>query len=129
MMRRTFSLALAAALLGAPAAAFQPDVSADVAANLRASGKAGERFDGYLGLVGDAPASVRAEMDAVNIKRRAFYTDLAAKRGAKIEEVGATAACRILGSRVLPGQYYQLQDGVWRQREGDMPVARPTYCG
>ena len=130
MMRRTLSLALAAALLGAaPAPAFQADVSADVAASLRATGQVGERFDGYLGLVGNAPASVRAEMDAVNIKRRAFYTDLAAKRGAKLEEVAATAACRILATRVQPGQYYQLQDGVWRQRDGDTPVARPTYCG
>jgi uncharacterized protein YdbL (DUF1318 family) len=65
----------------------------------------------------------------VNIKRRAFYTDLAAKRGAKIEEVGATTACTIFATKVQAGQYYQLQDGVWRQRDGGTPVPRPTYCG
>ncbi|QPQ55287.1 YdbL family protein [Allosphingosinicella flava] len=129
MTRRTktilTALALSVATANAGAAyAFQADASAA----LRASGQAGERYDGYLGAVGDAPASVRAEIDAVNIKRRAFYTDLAAKRGAKIEEVGATTACTIFATKVQPGQYYQLQDGVWRQRD-DAPIPRPTYCG
>ncbi len=57
----------------------------DASAQLRASGQVGEQADGYLGLVGSAPAAVRAQVDSVNIKRRAYYTDLAAKRGAKIE--------------------------------------------
>ena len=65
----------------------------------------------------------------MNIKRRAFYTDLAAKRGAKIEEVAATTACEIFATKVGPGQYYRGTDGVWRQREGSAPVPRPSYCG
>ena len=65
----------------------------DASAQLRASGKVGEQADGYLGLVGSAPADVRAKVDAINIQRRAYYTDLAAKRGAKIEEVAATTGC------------------------------------
>ena len=101
----------------------------DASAELRASGKAGEQADGYLGVVGSADAALRAQVDAVNIKRRAYYTDLAGKRGAKIEEVAAATACEILASRVGPGQYYRLSDGVWRQRDGNTPVPRPSYCG
>lgn len=101
----------------------------DASAELRATGKVGEQADGYLGVVGSADAALRAQVDAINIKRRAYYTDLAGKRGAKIEEVAAAAACEILASRVGPGQYYRLTDGVWRQRQGGTPVPRPTWCG
>ena len=72
---------------------------------------------------------LKGKVDAINIKRRAFYTDLAAKRGAKIEEVAATTACEIFATRVQPGQYYRLSDGVWRQREAGQPAQRPGYCG
>ena len=101
----------------------------DASGQLRASGQAGEQADGYLGLVGSAPAAVRAQVDSVNIKRRAYYTDLAAKRGAKIEEVAATTACELFRTKIGAGQYYRLPDGVWRQRDGGSPVPLPGYCG
>ena len=101
----------------------------DASAQLRASGQVGEQADGYLGLVGSAGADVRAQVDSVNIKRRAYYTDLAAKRGAKIEEVAATTACELFRTKVAPGQYYRLPDGVWRQRDGGTPIPLPGYCG
>jgi uncharacterized protein YdbL (DUF1318 family) len=66
----------------------------DASASLRATGKVGEQADGYLGIVGSADASLRSQVDAVNIKRRAYYTDLAGKRGAKIEEVAAATPAR-----------------------------------
>src|SRR6476659_5299448 len=97
MNRRTkliLAATLGAALMvgGAGAAyAFQ----ADAAAELRASGQAGEQADGYLGLVGSGSGAQRQQVDGINIKRRAYYTDLAAKRGAKIEEVAATTACEL----------------------------------
>ncbi|HEY0130646.1 MAG TPA: YdbL family protein [Allosphingosinicella sp.] len=100
----------------------------DASALLRASGQVGEQADGYLGLVGSAPAAVRAQVDSVNIKRRAYYTDLAAKRGAKIEEVAATTACELFRTKVAQGQYYRLPDGVWRQRDS-APIPLPSYCG
>ena len=109
---------------GAAVAMFQ-----DASASLRATGKVGEQFDGYLCVVGSADASLRAQVDAVNIKRRAYFTELAAKRSAKIEEVAAAAACEIFASRIRPGEYYRLADGVWRQREGNAPIPRPSYCG
>jgi hypothetical protein len=100
----------------------------DASAQLRASGQVGEQADGYLGLIGSAPAAVRAQVDSVNIKRRAYYTDLAAKRGAKIEEVAATTACELFRTKVAQGQYYRLPDGVWRQRDS-APIPLPAYCG
>lgn len=115
-----------AALVGGTSYAYV--MQGDNSAQLRATGQVGEQADGYLGLVGSAPANLRAQVDAVNIKRRAYYTEIAARRGAKIEEVAATTACEILASRVEPGQYYRLADGVWRKREGNEPVTRPGYC-
>ena len=99
----------------------------DASAQLRSTGKVGEQADGYLGVVGSADASLRAQVDAINIQRRAYYTDLAGKRGAKIEEVAATTACELFRTKVGPGQYYRGTDGVWRQREGQ--IALPSYCG
>ena len=131
-MNRQMKLILAAglgvaAVIGGTGVAYV--MYQDASAELRASGKVGEQADGYLGVVGSADASLRAQVDAVNIKRRAYYTDLASKRGAKIEEVAAATACEIFASRVGPGQYYRLADGVWRRREGNAPVPRPSYCG
>ncbi len=104
-------------------------LQADAAAELRASGEVGEQADGYLGVVGSGSGALRAQVDGINIKRRAYYTDLAAKRGARIEEVAATTACELFRSKVAPGQFYRLPDGVWRQREGAAPIPLPGYCG
>lgn len=129
-MNRAMKILVAAALglaaaAGTAAFAFQGDASAE----LRATGLVGEQADGYLGLVGSAPAEIRARMDSVNIQRRAFYTDRAAARGATIEEFAASTACEIFARRVLPGQYYRLPDGVWRRRNGNEPVPLPAHCG
>ena len=100
----------------------------DASAQLRASGQAGEQADGYLGIVGSPSAALRAQVDSVNIKRRAYYTDLAAKRGAKIEEVAATTACELFRSKVAIGQFYRGVDGAWRKHEGGQ-IPLPSYCG
>jgi len=130
-MNRRTKLILAAALgaafmVGGTGVAYA--MQADASASLRASGQAGEQADGYLGIVGSPSAALRAQVDSVNIKRRAYYTDLAAKRGAKIEEVAATTACELFRSKVGTGQYYRLPDGVWRQRDS-APIPLPGYCG
>ena len=101
----------------------------DASAQLRASGQVGEQADGYLGIVGSPSADLRAQVDAINIKRRAYYTDLAAKRGAKIEEVAATTACELFRTKIAAGQYYRGMDGAWKQRDGSAPVPLPSYCG
>ena len=115
-----------AAVAGGTAYAY---VMQDTAGQLRASGQVGEQADGYLGLVGSAPANIRSQMEAVNIERRAAYTRLASQRGVTIEEAAAATACQIFASRIGPGQYYRLPDGVWRQRNGSESVPRPSHCG
>ena len=128
MKRRTQYLI--AALVGVAAVAGTTAFAqADTAGQLRASGHVGEQADGYLGLVDSAPGEVRAQMEQVNIQRRARYTELAAQRGATIEEVAAATACQLFATRVGPGQYYRLPDGVWRRRNGSEPVPRPSQCG
>ena len=131
-MTRRMKLLIAAGLgiaMVASGTAYAFVMQADAAASLRASGEVGEQADGYLGLVGAASAGVRAQMEQINVQRRAYYTDLASRRGATIEEVAAATACQLFATRVGPGQYYRLPDGVWRRRNGDEPVPRPSHCG
>jgi uncharacterized protein len=131
-MSRRIKLLIAAGIgiaVVAGSSAYAYALQGDAAGQLRATGQVGEQADGYLGLVGSAPAAVRSQMDAVNIQRRAAYTELAGRRGVTIEEAAAATACQIFASRIGPGQYYRLPDGVWRQRNGSEPVPRPSHCG
>jgi uncharacterized protein YdbL (DUF1318 family) len=115
-----FSFVLAAML-----AAAQPVT----AAQLRATAQVGEQSDGYLGIVGDAATpELRRQVNSVNIRRRSAYIQLADRRGVQVVAVAATMACELLATSVLPGQYYRLADGVWRRREGNAPVRRPSHC-
>lgn len=92
-----------------------------------AEGSVGEQADGYLGIRGSASGELRAEVDAINIKRRAAYTQRAAQKGATVKEVAAAVGCETLASRVPQGRAYMLPDGVWRVK-GTAPIALPAYC-
>jgi uncharacterized protein YdbL (DUF1318 family) len=92
-----------------------------------ADGTVGEQADGYLGIRGSVSAEVRAEVDALNIKRRAAYTQRAAQKGATVKEVAAAVGCETLASRVPTGRAYLLPDGVWRVKGAD-PISLPAYC-
>jgi uncharacterized protein YdbL (DUF1318 family) len=133
MTRRTKTILTAAVALavlaGGAGAAYAMFQGADAAASLRASGQIGEQADGYLGVVGSVSGAVRAQVDSINIQRRAYYTDLAARRGAKIEEVAATTACELFRTKVGPGQFYRGTDGVWKKRAPGEAVPLPSYCG
>lgn len=117
------ALFLAGLVASATPALAQPALSA-----ARAAGQVGERYDGYLGYSGPAPAAVRNQVNAVNIKRRALYSQLAARRGVAPGDVGVTAGCELLG-RVAPGEAYMLPDGLWRRRASSESAPRPDYCG
>lgn len=93
-----------------------------------AEGRVGEQADGYLGFRGSPADGLRAEVDAINIKRRAAYTHLASQRGVTVKDVAATVGCETLKSRVANGRPYLLPDGVWRVK-GAEPIALPAYCG
>ena len=124
-MRILFLALLAIAGLALPASAPAQDPAAIVAA--RRAGQVGERYDGYLGLVsGSVSAELRRQVAAVNIRRRALYSDLAARRGVTREEVGITAACSLL-RRVAVGEYYLAGQGGWRRLAAGQSAA-PSYC-
>ena len=91
-------------------------------------GQVGEQADGFLGVRGSVSDKIRAEMEAINIKRRAAYTDLAGQRGVTVKDVAAAVGCTTLKTRVGPGEAYQLRDGVWRVRQGSTPIPLPDYC-
>lgn len=115
---------LAAALVAvAPAARAQTDALSSA----RAQGLVGERYDGYLGLAAQTTMAVRQQAAAVNVRRRALYTDLAQRRGVSPQEVGITAGCSLL-ARVQTGEVYLLQDGVWRRRDAGERAPVPSYC-
>ena len=88
----------------------------------------GEQADGFLGVRGTVSDKVRSEMDAINIKRRAAYTDLAGQRGVTVKDVAAAVGCTTLKTRVGTGEAYMLRDGVWRVRQGAAPIPLPDYC-
>ena len=123
---RAMRLVLAMAALALPAALGAQGGSLVVQA--RAAGQVGERYDGYLGFVSTASRPLWSQVSAVNIKRRALYTDLASRRGVAAQEVGISAGCALLG-RVAVGEAYQLGDGVWRRRAAGQAAPRPDYCG
>ena len=93
-----------------------------------ADGRVGEQADGYLGFPEGPSDALRNEVDAINIKRRAAYTDLAMQRGVTVKDVAATVGCETLKSRVPQGRAYLLPDGVWRTKGPD-PIQLPAYCG
>ena len=93
----------------------------------RQAGQAGERYDGYMGLVGSSSAVVRSQVSAINIRRRSLYSNLGASRRVAPNEVGIAAGCQLL-ARVQVGQAYMLADGQWRVRASGQPAPIPQYC-
>jgi hypothetical protein len=103
-------------------------VAQDAVIAARTAGVVGERYDGYLGAVAPLEPSLRAQVSAINIKRRALFSGLAARRGVAAQDVGIAAACALLG-RVAVGEAYLLPEGNWRRRAAGEPAPRPSYCG
>jgi len=115
-------LGAALLLLAGPAGAQDAVIAA------RSAGVVGERYDGYLGAAGVLPPRLRAQVSAINIKRRALYSGLAARRGVAAQDVGIAAACALLG-RIAVGETYLLAEGNWRRRAAGESAPRPDYCG
>lgn len=122
----TFVLAAAGASLSAPAVQAQAARPALLAAIK--GGIVGERYDGYLGFATSPTAEVRRQAGAVNIERRALYTDLAVRRRVSPGAVGLATGCALL-QRLSVGQSYMLQDGVWRRLQAGESAPHPDYCG
>jgi uncharacterized protein YdbL (DUF1318 family) len=98
-----------------------------VVAQARAAGVVGEQLDGYLGFAKSPSGDVKAAVDAINIKRRAIYTDIAAKQNATIQEVATARGCEQLATRVKAGEVYGI-NGSWAVK-GAGAIALPAVCG
>ena len=128
MTKKTKIIAgLAAGILVLAGAGIAIAQSGGLVASALAEGSVGEQADGYLGIKGSASGDLRAEVDAINIKRRAAYTQRAAMKGATVKEVAAAVGCETLATRVASGRAYLLPDGVWRVKGAD-PISLPAYC-
>lgn len=127
MTRKTLFIAAALGALAAGVALSAPARAQGAVTQALATGTVGEQSDGYLGVAGSVGEGVRAEVEAINIKRRAAYTDLAAKRGVTVADVAAATGCQTLANRVKTGQVYRIGTGAW-QTKGSGPIALPAYC-
>jgi uncharacterized protein YdbL (DUF1318 family) len=77
--------------------------------DLRASGALGESVSGYA-VARDA--SAKAEVAAINKKRKAVYAQKAAEQGVSVDEVGKVYAKEIF-KKVPAGTWIQNQQGKW----------------
>jgi hypothetical protein len=91
-----------------------------------AAGQVGERADGYMGIRGAVSDAVKAEVEQINIKRRALYTSRAQERGVAVEAIAAATACQAM-QRVGVGQAYNL-GGAWTVRGAGDPAPKPANC-
>lgn len=115
---------LATAVAGLATPAFAQRDPAYAAA--RASGKVGEKMDGYLGIVGAATPDLQRIVNDINIKRRAVYSERAKATNATLEEYALTAGCQaILATE--QGEKYQAPDGSWATRGAGAPL-RDSRC-
>lgn len=115
---------LALAFCGTTAALAQMDSEVETAV---ASGAVGEQADGYLGFAKAPGATLKAKVDAINIKRRQAYTNMAQTKNVPIEAFAASIGCNTLGS-LKAGRVYSVSKGVWATK-GAAPIALPSQCG
>jgi uncharacterized protein YdbL (DUF1318 family) len=124
-MRKFLLLLLTFASFAAAVPALAQEAAA--VAQARRAGLIGERYDGYLGFVATPSAELRRQVNAINIRRRSLYYDLATRKGVTREEVGITAACSLF-RRLGAGEYYLPGQGGWQRfTPGRSPL--PSYCG
>ena len=116
--------AMLAIAVSTKGAAQQP--GAQLSAALRA-GIVGERYDGYMGFPGAAPAAIQSQVAAVNIRRRTLYLGLSSRRGVTPQAAGIATGCQLL-ARIEVGQAYMWADGQWRRRLAGQPAPVPSYC-
>ena len=84
--------------------------------DLKSEGEIGEQTDGYVAAVDASPsAEVRGVVADVNTKRRAKYTEIAAKNGTDVDTVGQLAGEKLV-KRAASGTYIRKPGGSWKKR-------------
>jgi uncharacterized protein YdbL (DUF1318 family) len=112
----------ALALTGVSAAAWAQRDPAYAAA--RSAGQVGEQPDGYLGVVGGGSPELRALVNAINIQRKAAYTQKAQASGATVEQLAFTSGCNLI-QQTQAGEKYRTPDGAWATRGAGAPTRDP----
>jgi len=109
MSRRAFLAAMAAtaAVVCLPTFAW-----AQTADQLRASGQAGERWDGFMEA---RDASVAGAVSTINAERRQVYERRAAQENVPASEVGKVYAKQIF-EKAAPGTWFKTAQGDWVQK-------------
>jgi hypothetical protein len=115
-------LLISALAAAAPAPAQSPAIEGAIAA-----GVVGERYDGYMGFAMGPTPELRRQVQAVNIRRRNLYIELASRRNVTPEVVGLATGCELL-ARIPVGEAYMLSDGIWRRRAPGQPAPAPDRC-
>ena len=126
-VRNGSGLAVAAALLAGislstPALA-QRDPAYQAA---RSEGLIGEQPDGYLGIVGTPTPQLERVVNDINLRRRAHYTQEAARLQATVEQFAFTTACNLI-QNLDAGLRYRAPNGTWMTRDATPPV-RDSRC-
>ena len=123
-LHRRLALAAGVLALGLGASAALAQSNSEYAA-AKAAGQIGEKIDGYVALV-TGPASLRAVVDDINIKRKAVYAERAQANHATVEEYAFSSGCTLIG-KTRPGEKYQAPDGGWQTRGAGAPM-RDSRC-
>ena len=110
---RIVALALTVTLGGLSALAPSPALALDYN-QAKMQGLVGERPDGLLGAVRNAP-DVAALIRDVNQRRLAHYRDLAQKRGVSVQAVQAIFGKKLI-DEAPPGSFVMGPDGQWRRK-------------
>lgn len=127
LVRKGSGLLLAATMLAglslsAPAMA-QRDPAYQAA---RTEGLIGEQPDGYLGIVGTPTPQLERVVNDINLRRRAHYTQEAARLQATVEQFAFTTGCNLI-QNLEAGLKYRAPNGSWMTRDANPPV-RDSRC-
>lgn len=112
MTRRLLPAFLALLLsLGAPTLVHAQDALSAA----KTAGQIGERPDGLVGALPDAPAAARALASDINAQRLARYQEIARGNGTALDKVQAVAGEQLV-ERTPAGQFVMTPAGQWRRK-------------
>ncbi len=112
--RRRFLSLIPAFAAAAAMVLFTAAAAAQSLGELRASGAAGEGYDGYA-RARETGGGVQSVVDAVNAKRRAIYQKRASEQGTTAAQVGRVYAKEIV-AKVPAGTWLMMDSGQWTRK-------------
>lgn len=100
----------------APVAYAQTQSAKSIVDKAKTDGLVGETLSGYLALVdANAPTSVKAAVNEINIRRKSVYTQHARATGESVSDVAGVSGEKLINKAKL-GEKVKLANGVWTTR-------------